>query len=107
MSIDYKLIGNRIKENRKHAGITQEKLAEKLSVTVGYVSQIERGITKVSLDTLSNICLALNCNIEYLVAGVSIGSNEYLCNEIYSKTYSLNNSQKQMLLEMLEIIKKY
>ena len=50
MRIDYKLIGNRIKTERKKSGITQEVLAEMLDVTVGYVSQVERGITKISLE---------------------------------------------------------
>ena len=44
MSIDYKIIGKRIKERRKICQITQETLAEKLGVSVGYISQIERGI---------------------------------------------------------------
>ena len=43
MSIDYKIIGKRIKERRKICQITQETLAEKLGVSVGYISQIERG----------------------------------------------------------------
>ncbi len=46
MSMDYNLIGSRIKQRRREAMLTQENLAEKLSVSVGYVSQIERGITK-------------------------------------------------------------
>ena len=47
MSIDYKLIGSRIKSERIRQKITQEKLAESLDVSVGYVSQLERGITKI------------------------------------------------------------
>ena len=35
MNVDYKLIGRRIKEERKKKGYTQENLAEKLDVTVG------------------------------------------------------------------------
>ena len=46
MHVDYKLIGGRIKERRKARGMTQEQLAEALSVTVGYVSQMERGVTR-------------------------------------------------------------
>ena len=53
MSIDYKLIGKRIKTKRQHIGLTQEKMAEHLLVSVGYVSQIERGISKPNLEMLS------------------------------------------------------
>ena len=55
MHIDYKLIGERIKKIRKACGLTQEILAEKLNVSIGYISQVERGITKISLDLLAAI----------------------------------------------------
>ena len=35
MQVDYKLIGARIKEQRRLKGYTQENLAEKLEVSVG------------------------------------------------------------------------
>lgn len=107
MSVDYRLIGSRIKEKRKEAGKTQEQLAEKLSVTVGYVSQLERGITKISLETLSNISAALNCDMEYFVSGATKENKEYLEDELKSKTKLLNNTQRQMLIEIIDIIKKY
>jgi transcriptional regulator with XRE-family HTH domain len=107
MSVDYRLIGTRIKEKRKEAGKTQEQLAENLSVTVGYVSQLERGITKISLDTLSNICAALNCDMEYFVSGVTMENKEYMKDELYYKAQLLNKTQRQMLLEIIDIIKKY
>lgn len=107
MSVDYKLIGTRIKEKRKEAGKTQEQLAEKLSVTVGYVSQLERGITKISLETLSNISAALHCDMEYFVSGATRENKEYLNDELYYKTQLLNKNQRQMLIEMIDIIKKY
>ena len=49
MNVDYKLIGERIQKTRKSKGMTQDVLAEKLGVSIGYVSQVERGITKISL----------------------------------------------------------
>lgn len=55
MSVDYAAIGQRIKGRRREQKRTQEWLAEQLQVSVGYISQIERGVTKVNLDTLSEI----------------------------------------------------
>ncbi len=43
MNVDYFAIGQRIKQVRRDRGMTQERLAEALSVSVGYISQIERG----------------------------------------------------------------
>ena len=51
--MDYGAIGQRIKQVRRSRDMTQERLAEALSVSVGYISQIERGVTKINLDTLA------------------------------------------------------
>lgn len=107
MSVDYKLIGIRIKEKRKENRKTQEQLAENLSVTVGYISQLERGITKISLETLSNICAALNCDMEYFVSGITVENTEYMKDELYHKALLLNNNQRRMISEIIDVIKKY
>ena len=52
MLVDYILIGKRIKDYRNKCGFTQGALAEKLDVSVGFISQIERGITKPNLEML-------------------------------------------------------
>ena len=53
MLVDYILIGKRIKDYRNKCGFTQAALAEKLDVSVGFISQIERGITKPNLEMLA------------------------------------------------------
>ncbi len=55
MAINYKTLGDRIKTKRISQGITQEKFAEHMDVSVGYISQLERDISKVSLERLVSI----------------------------------------------------
>lgn len=55
MPLNYKVIGNRIQTRRKAKGITQEKMAEDLDFSVGFISQLERGITRPSLDSLYDV----------------------------------------------------
>ena len=106
MSVDYKLIGGRIKAKRKAAGKTQEQLAEKLSVTVGYVSQIERGVTKLSLDTLSEICSILNCDMSFFITGTATGENAYLQEELIEKYSALTQTQKKTILDFIDVLIK-
>ena len=98
MSIDYKIIGKRIKERRKICQITQETLAEKLGVSVGYISQIERGIAHANLDTLANISHELNCDITEFLSNVTEKNKNYL--------NTMNDKQKKMLFDIAEIIKQ-
>ena len=67
MDLDYKIIGNRIKEIRTAKGWTQAKLAEKSGVEPSYISHIERGVTKLSLPTLVSIANALDATLDDIV----------------------------------------
>ena len=61
-----KSIGKKIKLARTNASYTQEQLAEKLSLSPRYISQIERGIAFGSATTITNICKALHINSDFL-----------------------------------------
>ncbi|MFR2570692.1 MAG: helix-turn-helix domain-containing protein [Clostridia bacterium] len=61
-----KNIGKKIKLARSKANYTQEKLAEKLSLSTRYISQLERGIAFGSATTIINLCKALNISSDFL-----------------------------------------
>lgn len=61
-----KNIGKRIKLARAKAEYTQEQLAEKLSLSPRYISQLERGIAFGSATTIINVCKALHINSDFL-----------------------------------------
>ncbi len=42
MSVDYSIIGARLKKARLSKNLTQEELAEKLDLSVAFLSRIER-----------------------------------------------------------------
>ncbi len=65
MGIDYGTLGRNIYFYRKKKMLTQEELAEQTGLSVGFISQLERGITKPSIDTLSDICDFLECHNQY------------------------------------------
>ncbi len=54
------LVGRQIAKFRKAAGLTQEQLADKLSVALETVSRMERGVNTPSIKTLGRIGDALN-----------------------------------------------
>lgn len=56
-------IGERIRNLRQSSNLTQEELAERANLTKGFISQIERDLTSISLDSLAQILEALDENI--------------------------------------------
>ena len=104
--VDYKMIGLRIKSKRKELCLTQEMLAEELDVTVGYVSQFERGITKLSLDKLAEISGSLNCDISYFVTGSALENENYLQGELLDKFSKLSTEQKNYTVGFMYVMLK-
>ncbi len=60
MSNIKKQLGQKIKELRLKAGISQEKLATKAKLHRTYMSDIERGERNVSVENIKKIADALN-----------------------------------------------
>ena len=103
MNVDYKLIGERIKKARKLNGITQDVLAEKLGVSIGYVSQVERGITKISLDLLGAISSILECDISSFITESATNSSEYMESELLAEIRKLDSKKKKYILEIIKL----
>ncbi len=67
MELDYKAIGKRIKVARIRMEITQEQLADEVSVSPTHLSNIETGSTRVSLTTIVKIANALGVTVDDLL----------------------------------------
>ena len=56
-------IGKRIRSLRQLSSLTQEELAERAGLTKGFISQVERDLTSISLDSLIPILDALDTDL--------------------------------------------
>jgi transcriptional regulator with XRE-family HTH domain len=65
-----KILGDTIRQYRKLAGLSQEKLAEKADLHPVYIGKIERGEQWVSLHTLLRIAKAVKTPIRDFFRGV-------------------------------------
>ncbi len=62
-------IGKRLKTIRKKQGLTQEKLSEMLGISQKHYSEVERGITGLSVRHLIQLSDILNISLDYLLKG--------------------------------------
>ena len=77
--IDYMEIGSRIRRLRNARGITQEDLAYEIETSAAYISNIERGIKKPSLQKLFDIADVLQVTVNDLIydeSGIISGVTE-------------------------------
>lgn len=58
--------GKKLRYLRKQRGITQEQLAETASISVDFLSLVERGINAPSFETIEKLACALNVPVKQL-----------------------------------------
>lgn len=77
--IDYKDFGARVRTLRRRIGLTQEELAERISISASFMGHIERGTRIASLETLVALCNELKASPqELLSASLSSEIDEHL-----------------------------
>jgi len=77
--MDNREIGTRIRLARRDAGLTQEKLAEKIGVSTVFVSQLESGSRAPGLETLVKLSQTLHVSLDLLVLGGAPGGDAEAC----------------------------
>ena len=106
-----KNIGKKIRLARSKANYTQEELAEKLSLSPRYVSQLERGIAFGSATTIISVCKALNISSDFLFENLIQSTNSKTLNDLMSQSFVENylklNNYNRVVLEALaaELVK--
>lgn len=80
--MDYQQIGRQIRAARLHRKMTQAQLAEAADLSVPYISHVERGKKRISLDALLRISQALGVTVDQLLSGTQPQDKEAYLPEI-------------------------
>lgn len=96
----YQDIGKRIAKLRKENKMTQSQLAEILDISVKHVSEIERGITCLSLEKLNLLCDILSTNMDYIIRGIDTRKHDE--QSVPSYIVELFNSGDKEHIQLLE-----
>ena len=100
----YKLLGNRIRQERLKLNLTQEQLAEKVDLSTSYIGQIERGERNISLDTLVVLCKSIGVTIDYLLQDSINIEEDIVYNQLYQLISNRSINEKVMALDVLKVM---
>ena len=106
MGIDYKAIGERIREARNAKGWTQAQLAELSGIETSNISHIERAATKLSFPTLVSIANALEVSLDALVYDSLAKSAHISCDRINELLADCTDDELQSITEMVKTTKQ-
>lgn len=105
--MDYKRLGERIREERLRLNLTQAKLAEDIDISDTYMGAIERGERSLTLDTLVRLVNRLGVTVDYMLAD-SVDDNDSNIMEQFKQIIDCQSlERKQMAINILRTIFSY
>jgi transcriptional regulator with XRE-family HTH domain len=104
-------LGQRIRELRKSLQLTQEQLAERASISVSFLSMIERGDRVPHLQTLAMLAKPLGVSLAEVFIGIGesspSGQNALLPLIEYLEQQSLDSGDVEALLVIAKALLRY
>ena len=96
-------MGLRIAERRKAMHLTQEKLAEKMGVSLQSVSSIELGKKGIRPENLANLCIHLDTTADYILYGKRSATQ---MTDLVAKLSSLSADEYAIVKSLIELLGK-
>lgn len=106
IKIDYKLLGQRIRDARLAAGLSQEQLAEMVGLTSQHISHTEVATTKISLPAFVKIANALHTSVDKLLSDSVQDSKSYLMADVQAAFADCNPDEVYVMLEAAAAVKR-
>ena len=104
MNINYALIGRRVKEIRAQQKMSQEELAEMIEMSVPYISYIETGKKRPSLDALIRIGNALGVTLDELLNGNQLYNPTEYQTDIDLLMADCSPNEKRLIFELISAL---
>lgn len=86
-------VGVRIKNLRKEKGFTLKDLSEKTEFSVGFLSQLERGLTTIAIDSLEIIANKLEVELSYFIQTEKKSDENVVVKSYEKEVYQVTSNQ--------------
>ena len=94
-------LGKRIREERLKKGLTQEQLAEKVYISLNFMS-LKKKKKNMSVQTLVNLASVLDVSVDYLLNDSIKFCEDKISEQISQNLQSLNDDEKIYFLNMIK-----
>ena len=102
--LDFKVIGQRIKEIRNQKNLTQEYVANVTGVNVSHISNIETAKIGVSLTLLVSICNVLGVTMDYVLQNEYHMPSTATEQELLNTIKDLETDKQETLLRIAKVL---
>ena len=105
--MDYRRLGERIREERLRLNLTQAQLAEDVDISDTYMGAIERGERSLTLGTLVRLVNRLGVSVDYILADSVSDSDSNILNQFRQIIDGQPLERKQMAINVLRTLFSY
>lgn len=105
--MNYKRLGERIREERLKLNLTQAQLAEAIDISDTYMGAIERGERSLTLGTLVRLVNRLGVTVDYLLSDSVSDTDTNIMNQFRQIIDGHPLERKQMAVNVLRTIFSY
>lgn len=99
-----KILGEIFKEYRLKSKLTQEKIAEKLGISVKYISRIENGTGGVKVETLVNYMNVLGISPNVIFEKLIVNESLKPQIELSKKASELTEDKINFIISIIELL---
>ena len=96
-----KILSKNLKKARQSDNLTHDKLSEKAEISTSFLKDIEGSVSLCSLETLINLCIALNTTPNQILRDIFI-ENNIKDENISKQIMSLNNYEKKAVYALVQ-----
>lgn len=108
--------GRSLKKLRTQKKITLERLSKETGLSVGFLSQFERGLTSIAIDTLEKIAAVFDVEIDYFISppkkpdssvilkSHALEVSDIISSNIILRTMNNNIADKALYPRLIEIL---
>lgn len=99
-----KVLGETFKEYRLKNKLTQEKIAEKLGISVKYISRIENGTGGVKVETLVNYMNILGISPNVIFDKLIVNEDLKLQMQLSKKACELTDDKIKFIISVIDLL---
>jgi len=106
VKIDFSEIGTRIATRRKELHLTQEKLTDKIEMSINQLSNIENSHSIPTVETILKLSEALKVTPDYFLLGVMKNTNSKTIEAIAQKVALCSKKQQKLINNFISLLIK-
>lgn len=106
MTLNYHIIGKRIRLTRRQQGLSQMELAEMVDKSPTYLSLVESGKKKLSLEMLVDTANALNVTVDMLLGECVTHNGTAISAEFESLFAECSEYERRLIIDNARELKR-